>query len=404
MRLMFEFAADAYPGLNPHAALDELDELGRQARELVNDVAGSGVAARLEAVSQLLHEDARFRGNQAEYYDPRNSYLNEVITRRLGIPISLAIVYLAIGRLAGLDLYGVGTPGHFVVGCASGGETWYLDPFTDGAVLDEYACRERIHRVLGQADVLTSEHFRPATTREIAARVLRNLKAAYAMQNAWPAALPVQLRLTALLPELADERRDLGLIYLRNGDAFPAVALLEKYVETSGAADRDAALPFLRGAPHGCGAELSEVTEDRVAQTTRCLGSAGTRGISNRVCDCRAPCEATLVAAQYRRQVVGAIPARRVCLDSLETAPAQADSTKTLTLPSPKGRGVFQRRFAKGRAFYFVAVPRKAIARRTAGGSGASSPFTAYHRISFSSKSFTRSYSLKSILLERSAP
>jgi regulator of sirC expression with transglutaminase-like and TPR domain len=248
VRLMFEFAGDAYPDLNPRAALDELDALGRQARGMVESAAGAGMAARLETVATLLYEEARFRGNQAEYYDPRNSYLNDVIARRLGIPISLAIVYVAIGRMAGIDLYGVGTPGHFVVGCASAGETWYIDPFTDGAVLDEYACRERIHRVLGQADVLTSEHFRPATTREIAARVLRNLKAAHAMRNAWPEALPVQLRLTALLPELTDERRDLGLIHLRNGDAFPAVELLEDYVKTSGAADREAVLPFLRAA------------------------------------------------------------------------------------------------------------------------------------------------------------
>ena len=203
---------------------------------------------------------AGFRGNQDSYYDPRNSYLNDVLARRLGIPISLAIIYTAVGRRAGLDLYGVGTPGHFVVGCrGSGGETLYVDPFTDAAILDEAACRERIHQVLGQTDVLTDEHFRPATTREIAARVLRNLKAAHAMRDAWPAALPVQLRLTSLLPDVLDERRDLGLIYLRNNDPHRATALLEQYVARDRRRTRGGrhALFEIRP-PHGGRAELDE--------------------------------------------------------------------------------------------------------------------------------------------------
>jgi regulator of sirC expression with transglutaminase-like and TPR domain len=247
VRLMLEFAGDAYRDLNPHAALAELDDLGQQARETTADP-GTGIAARLESVSELLYDREGFRGNQDSYYDPRNSYLNEVLSRRVGIPISLAIVYITVGRQAGLDVFGVGTPGHFVVGCHTEGNTLYVDPFTDGAVLDEYACRERIHRVLGQNDVLTSDHFRPATPREIAARVLRNLKAAHAMRDAWPDALPVQLRLTALLPDVLDERRDLGLIYLRNSDPHPAVALLEEYVRASGSEPAEAVMPFLKSA------------------------------------------------------------------------------------------------------------------------------------------------------------
>jgi len=248
VRLMLEFAGDAYPELNARAALAELDSLGRHARESVEGASAVGIAAQLEAVSELLYEREGFRGNQESYYDPRNSYLNDVLSRRLGIPISLAIIYTAVGRQAGLDVFGVGTPGHFVVGCRSAGKTLYVDPFTDGAVLDEYACRERIHRVLGQADVLTSEHFRPATPPEIAARVLRNLKAAHAMRDAWPEALPVQLRLTALLPDVPDERRDLGLIYLRNSDPHPAVALLEEYVRSSRGEPAEAVMPFLKSA------------------------------------------------------------------------------------------------------------------------------------------------------------
>jgi regulator of sirC expression with transglutaminase-like and TPR domain len=246
-RLLLEFAMDVYPALDVQQPMAELDRLGQSARAAVS-AAGSDTTERLHAISALLYEQEGFRGNQDAYYDPRNSYLNDVLERRLGIPITLAIVYTTVGRQAGLDLFGVGSPGHFMVGCRDGDETLYVDPFDAGIVLDEQACRERIERVLGQQNVLSSEHLRAATTREIAARVLRNLKAAYAMRDVWREALPVQLRLVALLPELPDERRDLGLIYLRNNDPHPAARLLAEYVDQAAEADAEAVLPFLKSA------------------------------------------------------------------------------------------------------------------------------------------------------------
>ncbi|HVU86750.1 MAG TPA: transglutaminase-like domain-containing protein [Pirellulales bacterium] len=247
VRLMLEFATDEYPALDVQGPLTELARLGQAAQEAVAE-SGREATERLQAVSELLYGQEGFRGNHDAYYDPRNSYLNEVLERRLGIPISLAIVYTAVGRQAGLDLFGVGSPGHFMVGCHDGGRTLYVDPFDAGTVLDEQACRERIERVLGQQNVLSSEHLRAATPREIAARVLRNLKAAYAMRDSWPEALPIQLRLVALLPELPDERRDLGLIYLRNSDPHPAAKLLEEYIDKAPPADAEAVLPFLKSA------------------------------------------------------------------------------------------------------------------------------------------------------------
>jgi len=253
-RLMLEFAADAYPGLDSNATLVELDRLGQAAHEALRGLSHASIAERLEAITRLLYEQEGFRGNRESYYDPRNSYLNDVITRRLGIPITLSLVYTAVGRHAGLKLFGVGSPGHFVVGCHGGGETLYVDPFSDGDVLDEAACAKRIEEVLGQKGVVTSEHFRAATSREIAARVLRNLKAAHAMRDAWPAALPVQLRLVALLPDVLDERRDLGLIYLRNNAPYPAARLLEEYIRQAPPEAAEPVIPFLRTA-HRAAAE-----------------------------------------------------------------------------------------------------------------------------------------------------
>ncbi len=120
-QLMLEFAADVYPALDAQKSVAELARLGEAAREATDD-AGPDVEQRLQAVSDLLYHQEGFRGNQDSYYDPRNSYLNDVLERRLGIPISLAIIYTIVGRQAGLDLYGVGSPGHFMVGCHGGGK------------------------------------------------------------------------------------------------------------------------------------------------------------------------------------------------------------------------------------------------------------------------------------------
>jgi regulator of sirC expression with transglutaminase-like and TPR domain len=226
--------------------LAELDRLARKASARLRGRVA--LAERLEAISQELYDAAGFHGNEEDYYDPRNSYLNEVLDRRTGIPITLAIVYIAVAARAGVEVYGVATPGHFIVGASESGQTLFVDPFTRGEVLSPGECRERVASRLGAADVLVDEHFAPASAFDIAARVLRNLKAAYAMRNHWSEALPVQQRLTVLLPDLIDERRDLGLIYLRTGDAPRALDLLQPYAKLCPPEDAQAVAPFIRAA------------------------------------------------------------------------------------------------------------------------------------------------------------
>lgn len=248
VRLALEFAQDAYPELNPADCLVEIDRLGERTFEEVRRC-GPTVREQLTAISRVLYDFEGFHGNQAEYYDPRNSYLNEVLVRRCGIPISLGILYMAVAREAGVTTYGVPTPGHFVLGCQSEeGTTLYVDPFRDGDVLERRACERRVEKALGQPGILNDSYFRPASLLEIAVRVLRNLKAAYAMENQWTAVLPVQHRLALLLPGDRDERRDLGLIYLRTGEPRPALRLLEEYQQHSDADHAAAIEPYLRSA------------------------------------------------------------------------------------------------------------------------------------------------------------
>lgn len=247
-RLMLEFAADAYPHLDRLACYMELDRLGLRAREWLARLDKASLRNRLSTISRLLYDTEGFHGDEETYYDARNSYLNDVLERRCGIPISLALVYQAVCRRAGLSVFGVGTPAHFVVGATDGNQTLYVDPFPDGAVLSRAACRQKIEKLLGQEGVLGDEHFQPATPQEIAIRVLRNLKTAHAMHDEWRSALHVQKRLAQLLPDVAEEHRDLGLMYLRTGHAQQALTLLEEFRAHCTEEQAEELAPFVRSA------------------------------------------------------------------------------------------------------------------------------------------------------------
>jgi regulator of sirC expression with transglutaminase-like and TPR domain len=228
--LLLEYARDAYPQLDFAPTREALDALGEQASERLKKLpAEAHDADRLRVLSRFLYQTVGFRGNDAEYYEPENSYLNDVVRRRLGIPITLGIVYMAVARRAGIAMFGVGTPGHFVIARRTeDDETWYVDPFT-GRVLDREECLAAVEERLGEENVLDESHLRPATAGEIAVRVLRNLKACHVMRDDWRAALPVQRRIAMLEPNIAAEQRDLGLISLRTGDPREARRLLEDY-------------------------------------------------------------------------------------------------------------------------------------------------------------------------------
>jgi regulator of sirC expression with transglutaminase-like and TPR domain len=248
VQFMLELAEDAYPTLDRVGCLLEIDRLGVACGDHPDCRTTCCIRRRLTAISQLLYEVEGFHGNRDAYYEPENSYLNEVLARRCGIPISLGILYMAVASRTGLKMFGVNTPGHFVVGCQTSGGAWFVDPFTNGDVLDQTACKQRIEQTVGRQDSICDEHFRPAGAIEIAARVLRNLKAAYAARECWPSVLRVQERLAALLPETPQERRDLGLVYLRLGEPAKALPALEHYMSVCGGQQAAELKPSLQAA------------------------------------------------------------------------------------------------------------------------------------------------------------
>lgn len=207
-----------------------LDELGRDGAARIASQPGAGV----EAFNQFMFEEKRFRGNDDQYYDPHNSFLHDVLDRRVGIPITLSIVYMAIGNRAGLETQGVGMPGHFIVRAREAGslEAALVDPF-DGRMIDREDCQARLDELFEGNLILTEEHLRKSGSREILVRLLTNLKAIYTRARLYRKALGVVERLLLLRPGDTAEQRDRGAL-LAHLDQMPeAIMATQMYLQLS---------------------------------------------------------------------------------------------------------------------------------------------------------------------------
>ena len=214
-------AQDAYPDLDVERYIGEIERMATRVRaRLAPTVAGED---RVVALNQLLYEELGYWGNTEDYYDPRNSYLNEVIDRRTGMPITMSILYMELGRRIGLPVEGVSFPGHFLVRVRLRGGMLVLDPFSGGAPQSEDELRSRVKRVIpdGVADDLPAselpldQFLEPATNRQILARVLRNLKGIYRKANKPERMLDVLNRMLLVTPDASAELRDRGYVYQR---------------------------------------------------------------------------------------------------------------------------------------------------------------------------------------------
>ncbi|MGA0025613.1 MAG: SirB1 family protein [Burkholderiales bacterium] len=210
-------AAGEYPGLAVDDYLARLHEMATRLRgRLRADVA---TAEKLMALNHYLFDELGFSGNGENYYDPRNSFLNDVLERRLGIPITLGVIYIEIGRRIGIGLHGVSFPGHFLVKCALRDGIVILDPYSNGVSLGVDELQQRLRAAGGAGEVddaLLGQLLGAASNKEVLARMLRNLKGIYLRQDDWLRALSSSERLIALLPdEAGEEYRDRGGIYLK---------------------------------------------------------------------------------------------------------------------------------------------------------------------------------------------
>ncbi len=233
-------AQDEYPGLDAQGVLSEIDRLAVRLRRRIP--ADAAAMHRLRALNRFFFSELGFGGNVDNFHDRRNSYLNEVLRTRRGIPISLALLYCELATQAGLNARGVSFPGHFLVKLRMPRGEVVIDP-VDGRSLSREDLEQRLtpyrqqHGLVGDFDTPLGLFLQSAPARDTLARLLRNLKQIHRSAEDWPRLLAVQQRLVLVLPTAGEERRDRGLAWARLGHREEAVLDLEHYLSHHPEAD-----------------------------------------------------------------------------------------------------------------------------------------------------------------------
>jgi regulator of sirC expression with transglutaminase-like and TPR domain len=231
------------PSLDPAPYLKQLDAMGAAAHErllasgCLQDTRKSGTA--VDVLNAYLFDEERFTGNRERYDDPSNSFLNEVLERRTGIPITLALVYIEVARRAGVHIEGVNFPGHFLMrypplqNDGAGFTDLILDPFHRGARLSEHDCRRLLERHVGEQAAFDPALLAPATKPQMLTRMLLNLKRIYVRLHSFPQARNVTELLLAVDPPALTELRDRGLLAYHMNDFSAALRDLQQYLHFS---------------------------------------------------------------------------------------------------------------------------------------------------------------------------
>lgn len=234
-------ARDEYPRLDVGREIGRIDALA--ARLLPKLPRAPTVDDAVRVLARHLYVDEGFHGNESEYGDPRNSWLNEVLERRTGIPITLAIVLLGVARRAGLRAQGVSFPGHYLVRFERAGSTpLIVDPFHGGRTMGLGELATLLRKALGDGAHLKPDHLRAATARATLVRVLQNLKAAHVARGDFARALLAATRIVELVPLEALPHRDRGALQAHLGALGGAIADLERYLQLAPAASDAAAV------------------------------------------------------------------------------------------------------------------------------------------------------------------
>ena len=231
------------PELDPDLHLRRLESLAIAAVSSVTRDAP--LTQRIAALNRFIYDQEGFTGNLDDYYDPRNSFLDQVLERRTGIPITLALIYVELARQVGIPAFGVGFPGHFLVRVGQGGSTLVLDPFDHGTSLGEEDLDQRLADVYGEGALTVRANpavLRAATRRETLVRMLANLKAIYSQAGDLEQALIAVNGILTLAPDSAADLRDRGMLYRELGYAPAAAADLRRYTQVSDDGEEIAAI------------------------------------------------------------------------------------------------------------------------------------------------------------------
>ncbi len=232
----FTIARVEYPALDAVPYLNRLDRMGEQAAMRLRVAGDLRQDESVLVFNEFLYDELGFTGNRERYDDPRNSFLNEVLDRRTGIPITLAVIYLEVARRAGLRIDGVNFPGHFllraqdVTAADDTGDAHIIDPFHGGARLSEFDCRQLLRQHVGEEAAFDRRLLSPATRHDIVVRMLVNLKRLYVRMRSFPQARFISSLLLTVDPSAISELRDRGLLAYHLQDFAAALRDLEEYL------------------------------------------------------------------------------------------------------------------------------------------------------------------------------
>jgi regulator of sirC expression with transglutaminase-like and TPR domain len=227
-RAALTIARMEYPDLDVEKYLRQLDWYASRVQQMLPDVPET--CDVLAALNQVLFDEEGFRGNQDDYYDPRNSFLNDVLDRRLGIPITLALVYMEVAQHLGFPLFGVGMPGHFLLKHYDiAGEETILDPFHGGNILTRADCQSRLDEIYSGQISLQPEFLQTVTRRQMLTRMLNNLRQIYMERRDLRRALVVVDLVLALHPKSAEDMKERGMLRYALGELRAAAQDLETY-------------------------------------------------------------------------------------------------------------------------------------------------------------------------------
>jgi regulator of sirC expression with transglutaminase-like and TPR domain len=222
-------AQEEYPDLDLDVYLNRLNSM---AAAIADRLPSERYPLRIiQTINRYLYDDLQFSGNQENYYDPRNSYLNEVIDRRMGIPITLSLVYLEVAKRLDFPMEGVGLPGHFLIRPVAADMEILVDPFHRGEVLFAEDAQERLSQIYGRSIPMQPEFLEATSPRQFLARMLTNLKVIYLNSGDLRRGRAASDRILLLFPDAAHERRDRGLLAYQLGDWSQARLDLSQYLE-----------------------------------------------------------------------------------------------------------------------------------------------------------------------------
>lgn len=231
IRASLVIARTEYPGLDIEAYADKVEALARRVASLPSD---PHPQRTLLALNQVLFEEVKLRGNREDYYNPRNSFLNDVLDRGLGIPITLAIVYMEVARRVGLHLSGVGMPGHFLLKhYAEDGKETLIDCFNRGDILSRQDCQSRLDEIYSGEMKLRPEFLNPISRRQILTRMLNNLKTVYLSTRDFRKALAIADLILVIHPRSPEDVKQRALLRYSMGMHRLAAEDLNEYLRIS---------------------------------------------------------------------------------------------------------------------------------------------------------------------------